>query len=68
MWTVVYIAPNKVMAEMLKNYLATEGMLVMLRPLGVPHLGDSGCVEILVPESEVEEAHEILSVAIGHEK
>lgn len=68
MWTVVYIAPNKIVAEMLKNYLAEEGMLVMLRSLGVPHLGDSGSVEILVPESEVEEAHEILSVAIGSEK
>ncbi len=65
MWTVVYIAPNRIMAEMLKNYLTNEGLLVMLRSVGVPHLGDSGSVEILVPESEVEEAHEILSTAIG---
>lgn len=65
MWTVVYIAPNRTAAEMLKEVLAGEGLLVMLRPIGVPHLGDSGSVEILVPESEVEEAHEILSSAIG---
>lgn len=65
MWTVVYIAPNRATAEMLKSYLATEGLLVMLRSVGVPHLGDSGSVEILVPESEVEEAHEVLSTAIG---
>ncbi|MDD2421958.1 MAG: DUF2007 domain-containing protein [Heliobacteriaceae bacterium] len=65
MWTVVYIAPNRVTAEMLKNVLSVEGLLVMLRPVGVPHLGDSGSVEILVPESEVEEAHEILSGALG---
>ncbi|ATW23688.1 putative signal transducing protein [Candidatus Formimonas warabiya] len=65
MWTVVYIAPNRAVAEMLKNYLTTEGLLVMLRSVGVPHLGDSGSVEILVPESEVEEAHEVLSTAIG---
>jgi len=65
MWTVVYIAPNRTAAEMLKQVLAGEGLLVMLRPIGVPHLGDSGSVEILVPESEVEEAHEILSSAIG---
>jgi hypothetical protein len=64
-WTVVYIAPNKATAEMLKNYLAGEGLLVMLRSIGVPHLGDSGSVEILVPESEVEEAHEIISSTIG---
>lgn len=65
MWTVVYIAPNRSMAEMLKNYLSGEGVLVMLRSADVPHLGDAGSVEILVPESEVEEAHEVLSVAIG---
>ena len=65
MWTVVYIAPNRSTAEMLKEVLTTEGLLVMLRSAGVPHLGDSGAVEILVPESEIEEAHEILSVAIG---
>jgi hypothetical protein len=64
-WTVVYIAPNRATAEMLKNYLTAEGLLVMLRSVGVPHLGDSGSVEILVPESEVEEAHEVLSEAIG---
>jgi len=65
MWTVVYIAPNRTTADTLKNYLMTEGLLVMLRSVGVPHLGDSGSVEILVPESEVEEAHEILANAIG---
>lgn len=65
MWTVVYIAPNRATAEMLKNYLSNEGLLVMLRSVGVPHLGDSGSVEIMVPESEVEEAHEILSTVIG---
>lgn len=65
MWTVVYIAPNRATAEMLKNYLDNEGLLVMLRSVGVPHLGDSGSVEILVPESEVEEANEILNTAIS---
>lgn len=61
MWTVVYIAQNRVIAEQLKQALSNEGLLVMLRPLGVPQLGDAGSVEILVPESEVEEAHEILT-------
>lgn len=65
MWTVVYIAPNRSTADMLKEVLTNEGLLVMLRSAGVPHLGDSGSVEILVPESEVEEALEILSAAIG---
>ncbi|NLT94664.1 MAG: DUF2007 domain-containing protein [Clostridia bacterium] len=64
MWTVVYIAPNRIIAEQLKEILTGEGLLVNLRSTGVPHLGDSGSVEILVPESEAEEAHEILSSAI----
>jgi len=64
MWTVVYIAPNRIIAEQLKEILVGEGILVNLRPSGVPHLGDAGSVEILVPELEVEEAHEILSSAI----
>lgn len=61
MWTVVYIASNKISAEQIKGLLTNEGLLVMLRPLGVPHLGDSGSVEVLVPESEASEATEILS-------
>lgn len=61
MWTVVYIAPNRPTAEMLKEMFTKEGLLVMLRSVGVPHLGDSGAVEILVPKGEAEEAHEILA-------
>ena len=64
MWTVVYIASNRTIGEMLKSVLENEGILVMLRSIGTPHFGESGSVEILVPESEVEEAHEILSEAI----
>jgi len=61
MWTVVYIASNRAMAEQIKNLLSSEGILVMIRPLGVPHLGDSGAFEVLVPELEANEANEILS-------
>jgi len=63
-WTVVYIAPNRAIAEMLKEILTSEGLLVMLRSTGIPHFGDGGAVEILVPESEAEEAYEILSTAV----
>lgn len=65
MWTVVYIAPNRNTAEVLKKVLSDEGVLVQLRPVGVPQEGDSNSFEILVPESEVEEAHEILASALG---
>ena len=60
MWTVVYIAPNGATAELIKNYLESEGILVMLRPIGPPRLGSSASVEVMVPELEAEEAHEIL--------
>lgn len=66
MWTVVYIAPNKVIAEQLKALLENEGVLVMLRSVGVPHLGDSGSVEVLVPEAEAGEASQILTYSLGN--
>mgnify|MGYP001028129756 FL=1 len=65
MWTVIYIAPNKPTAEMMKELLGNEGLLVTLRVLGVPHMGDSANVEVLVPESEAEEAHELIASSFG---
>jgi hypothetical protein len=65
MWTVVYIAPNRPVGEMLKQLLENSGILAMLRPIGAPHLGDSGSVELLVPESEVDEASEIIATSFG---
>lgn len=59
MWTVVYIASNRAQAEMLKNLLCTEGILANTRPAGISMLGD-GVYEILVLESEADEAHAIL--------
>lgn len=61
MWTVIYIAPNPSYARTLKELLSSEGLLVKLRAVGVPHAHDGGMVEVLVPESEAEEAHEILT-------
>ncbi|SDI28472.1 glutamate decarboxylase [Desulfosporosinus hippei] len=65
MWTVIYIAPNKLIAEKYKKILTDEGMLVQLRAIGSTHLGEHASVEILVPESEAEEAHEIITGAMG---
>lgn len=61
MWTVVYIAPNKKVAERLQQALSQEGLLVKLRNIGLPSANDNGSVEILVPESEVDEALEIIN-------
>lgn len=65
MWTVVYIAANRALAEMIKELLSGDGFLVMLRPIGPPHLGDSSQYEILVPETELDEVHEILTTVLG---
>ncbi len=59
MWTVVYIAPNLEKAELLNDLLTEEGLMVMLRPMS-NNCADDGSVEILVSESEAEEAHLIL--------
>jgi hypothetical protein len=60
MWTVVYIAANRAQAEMLRNLLCNEGVLANLRPAGVISALGDGLYEILVLESEADEAHEIL--------
>jgi len=60
-WTVVYIAISKNEAERLKKILTTEGFLVKLRAIGLPQANNACSVEILVCESEVDEAMEILN-------
>lgn len=65
MWTVIYIAPNKHSAENLRDALSREGILVSLRATGVSTLADRSHIELMVPEGEAREAHEILNEALG---
>lgn len=60
MWTVIYIAANRTQAEMLKNLLCSEGILANTRPAGVVSVLGDGLCEILVLESEADEANAIL--------
>jgi len=61
-WTVIYISPNKKEAERIEQILSSEGLLVKLRSLGTSsQQRDGGSVEILVPESEADEALEIIN-------
>ncbi|WP_168198231.1 hypothetical protein [Crassaminicella thermophila] len=53
MWTVVYMAHNQTDADKIKLRLVQEGFLVKLKR-------QDSVYEILVPNGEVEEAHEIL--------
>lgn len=61
MWTVVYVMSNRSEAEIIKQALMEEGILAMVRAAGSSHGGDHGPVEILVLESEAEEASEVIT-------
>lgn len=60
MWTVIYIAKSKDIAKRLKELLAEKSILARLRPLYDSSKADDGSIEVLVPEAEVAQAHEII--------
>lgn len=60
MWTVVYIAKSKEIAENLRYLLEDAGLLVKVRPVNNNCEGECNCYDILVPESEVAVAHKII--------
>lgn len=59
MWTVVYVAQSKDGASKLQGMLSEQGVLVKTRQIGRSKNND-GLFEILVPETEVEDACVIL--------
>lgn len=65
MWTVIYIAANRKLALRLKDILTREGIMVNLRPIGTCQMEDLTGYELLVPESEAEDANEILNTALA---
>lgn len=60
MWTVVYMAQSKEIAEKLQETLSKEGLLVKTRPITKNTENNDNYYEVLVPESEIEEAHGII--------
>ncbi|MBO8141754.1 MAG: glutamate decarboxylase [Firmicutes bacterium] len=63
MWTVIYIARNLAAGQRVRQVLEREGLLVRMRPVGEPRNAEA--VELLVPEAEAEEAHEVLAETLG---
>ena len=60
-WVVVYVAPNRAVAEMLKRRLESEGLMVAIRRLGDSVTGGKrGPCQVMVPSSEAQEASELL--------
>ncbi|HEX3029341.1 MAG TPA: hypothetical protein VHT34_08570 [Clostridia bacterium] len=60
MWTVVYMAQSKDIATKLQVLLSEEGILVKLRPISKNPENNDNYYEVLVPESEIEEAHSVI--------
>jgi hypothetical protein len=60
MWTVVYMAQSTEITEKLKGLLEDESILVKVRPVSKNIENNDNYYEILVPESEVEEAHSVI--------
>lgn len=58
MWTVIYIATNRQQAETFKTILVEEGILADIRPAKAT--AKDGIQEVLVLESEADEAHSII--------
>lgn len=65
MWQVIYIAPSKQAAEQLRDALSQEGILVSLRATGVSASAGGTHFELLVPQGEAVEAHQVLSETLG---
>ncbi len=60
MWTVVYMAQNKEDAQSIGKVLEEKGLIIKMRSVGEDNGEDDLCYEILVPEAEVNEAHELI--------
>ena len=61
----VKLAQNSVEAELIKGFLETEGINVVLKPStqpygGVAYFGDTGPVEVQVKESQLLQAKSII--------
>ncbi len=60
MWTVVYMAQSKQDADNVGKMLEEKGLIIKMRSVGENTGEDDMCYEILVPEPEVNEAHEVI--------
>lgn len=58
MWTVIYITQNKDALDKLREAFEKNSIIIKVRE--VNQSGDSSVFEVLVPESEISQAHGIL--------
>ncbi len=58
MWTVIYVAHQEEEAQIVQDKLNSEGFLVKIKQIGKM---DDTMFELLVPESEADEAHSVIN-------
>lgn len=63
MWVVVYVAPNRKVANYLKEILEIEGILVKMKDSRLLTKEERN-VEVMVSEVEIEEATEVINNAL----
>ncbi|MBE7035195.1 MAG: hypothetical protein E7402_03605 [Ruminococcaceae bacterium] len=60
MWMVVYVAQSKEVAEKIRTLLQQAGLPVKIHSVSQNEHDQFGCYEILVPEAELSQAHDII--------
>ena len=60
MWKVVYMAQTKAIADHITDLLNQEGFLVKVKPVYKNVSDEENYYEILVPQTEAQEVHDIL--------
>lgn len=60
MWMVVYVTQSQETAEKVRMLLQETGLPVKIRSVNQSGNAKFGCYEILVPEAELSEAHNVI--------
>lgn len=60
MWRVVYMAQTRTIADRITDLLIKEGFLIKVKPVYKNVLDEENYYEILVPQTEAQEVHDIL--------
>lgn len=58
MWTVVYVSKDSSLIDKIKTELESKNILVKIK--NVSQNQDDECFEVMVPEAEIEKAHDII--------
>ena len=60
MWTVVYMTQEEENANKVVSILEKNNLIYKIRPVGETEDEENVCYEVLVPETEINEAHKII--------